>query len=87
MRASVRLSVCVCSSASLSNCLSICQSVHLCALESTQKSCIYLRHSNKHTDAMICTLNIHTDGSVVDMIITICDGLEDSRAHTCTDIQ
>ena len=45
---------------------------------------MYLRHSNEHTDPMICTSNLHTDGSVVDMSITICDELEDSRAHTFT---
>ena len=56
VRAPIRLYVCACPS----NCLSACPSAHLRALERTQKI-MYLRHSNKHTYLMICTLNgLHT---------------------------
>ena len=56
VRAPISLYVCACRS----SCLSACPSVHLRALERTQKI-MYLRHSNKHTYLMICTLNgLHT---------------------------
>ena len=56
VRAPIRLYVCACPS----NCLSACPSAHLRALERTQKF-MYLKHSNKPTYLMICTLNgLHT---------------------------